>query len=640
MKQYATFFVASSLLFSAGTVLADAIKQIHLATKDIVYDSSRQAIYASVPSRAGSIGNAIATINPCSGAILSSVYIGSEPGMLAISDNQQFVYVALEGAASVARFDISSQTVGLQFPLGNGGPSGVRSPKDMAVLPGNPEAIAVAGNGVSIFDNGVPRHVAIPSYAIPDVVIAFSTSSSRLYGLNGPYEFYRMKVDDSGVSIVSSTRDLVTGDDFELDNGLIYVNSGQVIDPEALQVVGTFSFESFGGVYSFFPDSAVGLVYFLVARDQSSYRILAFDQRTFLLVGSLDVPGVLGTPSKLIRWGANGLAFRTTGDQVFLIQTALIPTDSATKVVPIVVDTGGHGQAHFATELTLANRGSTTASLQLTYTAATSLGAAGSGTVSEILGAGRQLMIPDAIAYLRGKGLVIPNSTPQGGSLRVDFSHLSSWDAAFVGARTTTPSGSGRAGLYYPGCNLCSTTESVYLYGLRETVADRIHPALVNLGTVQAISLRVTLFSGQAGDSRNLVLSPDITLEPGQWQQLNSVLSQAGFSNGYALIERISGSDPYLAYAVINDNVTNDGSFVPAIPALSLSYQQLLPVVVETQGFQSELVLTNPNGQTLTIALSYIESLGLSKGPTGTVTETLLPGEQKIIPYALQYLHG
>ncbi|PYV83716.1 MAG: hypothetical protein DMG05_25655 [Acidobacteria bacterium] len=383
MKQYATFCVASSLLFFAGTVLADDIKQIHLATKDIVYDSSRQAIYASVPSRAGGIGNAIATINPCSGAILSSVYIGSEPGMLAISDNQQFVYVALEGAASVARFDISSQTVGLQFPLGNGGPSGLRSPKDMAVLPGNPEAIAVAGNGVTIFDNGVPRHVAIPSYAIPDVVIAFSTSSSRLYGLNGPYEFYRMKVDDSGVSIVSSTRDLVTGDDFEFDNGLIYVNSGQVIDPEALQVVGTFSFESFGGVYSFLPDSVVGRVYFLVARNQSSYTILAFDQRTFLLVGSLDVPGVLGTPSKLIRWGANGLAFRTTGDQVFLIQTALIPTDSATKVVPIVLDTGGHGQAHFATELTLANRGSTTASLQLTYTAATSLGAAGSGTVSD-----------------------------------------------------------------------------------------------------------------------------------------------------------------------------------------------------------------------------------------------------------------
>ena len=68
-------------------------------------------------------------------------------------------------------------------------------------------------------------------------------------------------------------------------------------------------------------------------------------------------------------------------------------------------------------------------------------------------------------------------------------------------------------------------------------------------------------------DSRNLVLSPDITLEPGQWQQLNSVLSQAGFTNGYALIERISGSAPYLAYAVINDNVTNDGSFVPAIPS-------------------------------------------------------------------------
>ncbi|PYV83717.1 MAG: hypothetical protein DMG05_25660, partial [Acidobacteria bacterium] len=142
-------------------------------------------------------------------------------------------------------------------------------------------------------------------------------------------------------------------------------------------------------------------------------------------------------------------------------------------------------------------------------------------------------------------------------------------------------------------------------------------------------------------------MSPDITLEPGQWQQLNSVLSQAGFSNGYALIERISGSDPYLAYAVINDNVTNDGSFVPAIPVFRPTSNDnfeylptVTPVVLETALFESELILANPNLQPMGATLQYAESLASPRGTKGFVTETLEPGEQKIIPGAIQYLRN
>ncbi len=84
------------------------------------------------------------------------------------------------------------------------------------------------------------------------------------------------------------------------------------------------------------------------------------------------------------------------------------------------------GGARFSTELTLANRGTTTSTIQITYVAATSLGASGGGTVSETLGPGRQVVFPDAIAYLRGKGLTIPTGSSQGGALFVTFEGLSS----------------------------------------------------------------------------------------------------------------------------------------------------------------------------------------------------------------------
>jgi hypothetical protein len=36
------------------------------------------------------------------------------------------------------------------------------------------------------------------------------------------------------------------------------------------------------------------------------------------------VPYVAGTPTSLIRWGTNGLAFRTTSSQVYIIRSPLV----------------------------------------------------------------------------------------------------------------------------------------------------------------------------------------------------------------------------------------------------------------------------------------------------------------------------
>ena len=235
-----------------------------------------------------------------------------------------------------------------------------------------------------------------------------------------------------------------------------------------------------------------------------------------------------------------------------------------TKVVPIVLDVSGVGGAHFSTELTLANRGTTASTIQMSYFAATSLAASGSGTVMESLGPGRQLVIPDTIAYLRGKGLAIPSNSGQGGVHFVTFEGLSSADVAFAGARTTAPSAGGHAGLAYPGVRLDEGfTTLVYLFGLRENAADRSNLALVNMNAAVPITLRVTLYAGADGRSKVL---PDLPLEPGQWTQIGHVLSGPGYDSGFATVELVGGPGPFYAYAIFNDNKTTDGSFVAATP--------------------------------------------------------------------------
>jgi len=42
------------------------------------------------------------------------------------------------------------------------------------------------------------------------------------------------------------------------------------------------------------------------------------------------VPGVSGSAGSLVRWGTDGLAFRTDGDQVFLVRTSVSPSSTTT----------------------------------------------------------------------------------------------------------------------------------------------------------------------------------------------------------------------------------------------------------------------------------------------------------------------
>ena len=314
-------------------------KIIILATNDLIYDPGAQRIYASVP---GTPGN-ITPIDPTTGTTGTAIPVGNGPTKLARSDNGQFLYVGLDGEAAVQRIDVTTQTAGIKFSLGSDPSFGPFFVEDMEVLPGSPQSIAISRKyksvsprhaGVAIYDNSVQRPTTTPGHTGSNV-IEFSALSSRLYGYNqetSEFGFRRMAVDASGVTVLdvfdSFMGDLISGFgvDIKFDGGRIYTTTGRVIDPEVRTVVGTFSLPSmFGNLVK--PDAAIGRVFFLT-RDgfSGTWSIRAFDPNTRQLLGSENIPGVTGDPGSLIRWGSKGLAFRTTGGQVFLVESPnLIP---------------------------------------------------------------------------------------------------------------------------------------------------------------------------------------------------------------------------------------------------------------------------------------------------------------------------
>ena len=311
----------------------DFIRRISLRTNDLVYSSTLNKLFVSVPSSAGVGGNSITSIDPTNGAIGTPVFVGSEPNRLALSDDGHSMYVNLDGAFAIRRFDASTQTPGIQFPVGQDQFFGRLNVTDLAVAPGNPNVLAIARSrpgvsppqaGVAVYDNGVQRPNTGPDHSEGSDFLAFSATESKLYGTGSFSGLKTMAVNASGIS-VSFSSNLASSARIKFRNNMIFTSAGQVINPDLNTLLGTFTGSN---SIAFVPDTTAGRVYFVSQDPQSSSNLIlkAFSIDTFLLVGSLTITGVSGTPTSLVRWGANGLAFRTTGDQLFIIQTSLIPS--------------------------------------------------------------------------------------------------------------------------------------------------------------------------------------------------------------------------------------------------------------------------------------------------------------------------
>ena len=356
--------------------------------------------------------------------------------------------------------------------------------------------------------------------------------------------------------------------------------------------------------------------------------------------------GASGSGSGTVNYSvaANGTPSSRTGTltiagQTFTVtQAGTTGSTSITQFVPIVLSVNGAGGSFYTTELTLANRGNTAAEVEFEYTGAANLGG-GSGKATISLPVG-QTVISNSITYLKSLGIAIPDSGNRGGTLRIHFSNLSSSSVASVTARTSTEVKDGggnvlgRAGLSYPAIPLSAVlTAPAYIGGLRQNSTDRSNVAFQNAGDSSdgSLTLQATVFDGNSSFSQVL---PAIVLEPGGFFQIDRVLASNGLSltNGYVKVERTSGTSPYYAYGVINDQVNSDGSFVAPQPATSTPVAGLtLPVIVQTSTLLSEVVLTNWSNQTRSVNFAYADT-------SAHFTIDLQPGQQQIIQDIFAYM--
>lgn len=308
-----------------GAASVTSTRVLPLWARDLVYDPGTGRLFASVRAGAPGHGNTVAEIDPSAGTIVRSVFVGSEPGRIARSDNGQFLYVGLNGASAVRRLELATLTPGLQWSLGGGEVAG-----DLEVAPGRPRTVAVSRQrpgysppleGVTIYDDGVARQQSSSGHTGGNR-IEFLESASVLYGYNNAhtgFEFFTMTVDAAGVRHSVTSSGLVSGfyTDIVGESGRIYGTNGAVVDAGRRVRLGQI-----GGGSALAVDARLGRAFVL-----ADGGINVYDLNTFQLLGSVPVPGPsFEHPallvSRLVRWGTDGLAFLDQ-DEVYIVRSPL-----------------------------------------------------------------------------------------------------------------------------------------------------------------------------------------------------------------------------------------------------------------------------------------------------------------------------
>ena len=319
-----SFFVgASGGISSTGKDLAVSV--VNQTSKDVTFDPKYGVLYLSVPNTVPN-GNTISVLDPVSLKIVGEQFAGSNPNILAISDDSQFLYAGIDGSSSVQRFTLPDLGVDVNYSLGTDRSLGPQFALDLAVAPGAPHTTAVAARSLNrdtnvpgeirIFDDTTSRAMSLSQEEGnhlcwgADATSLFSTGEANS-------DLFVLSVDPTGVSINHDYVSAIGSARVHFDPGtkLVYSDTGHVIDPATGHLVGSFNASGL-----MIPDSTLNTAFFLVGPfGSSTLTIEAFDLTTFALTGSATIPNVSGTPQRLIRWGQNGLAFNTSGGQIVLI---------------------------------------------------------------------------------------------------------------------------------------------------------------------------------------------------------------------------------------------------------------------------------------------------------------------------------
>ncbi len=236
--------------------------------------------------------------------------------------------------------------------------------------------------------------------------------------------------------------------------------------------------------------------------------------------------------------------------------------------VPVVIEA-----SVYTSELVVTNWASRQRSLTLSFVSDQIDRPDHTASATLVLGPKAQTIVPNVFQYFRDHSA--PGIGPAGsGYVGALFVTAADGDVQglFVGARTSSPGGGGRYGLFYPATPFGQArTDVAWLCGLQQNETSRTNLAIVNTGEAGGDDdvFAIDVYEGATG--RLVHTETGIIVKAKRWWQQNTVLATyaPSVTDGYASVRRVAGQNPFLAYAVINDGGvpqrrSDDGAYLAA----------------------------------------------------------------------------
>jgi hypothetical protein len=315
-----------------GLIGENSLKQVYCEFKDIVYSAANNKLYATTPPSFGQVANSLLVIDPDSGNIEDTRWLGSEPDKLALSKDNAILYVTLKKEASVLALDaltLEPVTLGTgnnRFWLGTNPDDLVVIPTAVAVSPTDSLAVSVSGeaDAAGANDNVFLGHYVNGSRR-PDIYsgfhsifqsLHFSEDGSILYALR---EFSTwldiFAVDGAGVNFTSqSATDFLSAGRVDVQGDDLLDREGRLINLPGMTVTGVLENVPALGFSVVMNDAANGYIYAFDDRSNSADYIYRYDTTTLQRSAKLEVSGFprdRGASLKLLDLGPQkiGLAW-------------------------------------------------------------------------------------------------------------------------------------------------------------------------------------------------------------------------------------------------------------------------------------------------------------------------------------------
>ncbi len=306
------------------------------AVGDIAYDSLRNLVYVTVKGRQGEFGNRLYAFNADTMALVKSIYLGSNPGDVALAKDMSRIYIALDGTAEMLEVDLNQFVVTRKFSFGRDSLNGPLFAEDFEVSPINPEQVLVAtyNRYVSARHSGIltmTRGLLDPLYTSRMDHILLNqiefNSDNQAIGINNEtteFALRELSVTESGVSVDRIVTEPIGyfGVKFKLANGVIYFSNGQVFDLISENETAAFDFNGNGRRNLLDVSVEENRLYAYTDMLYGQQKVETYDLNSRERLDEIRLPlqGNLLNPEKIISMG-NGKIIVASGDRLLVIET-------------------------------------------------------------------------------------------------------------------------------------------------------------------------------------------------------------------------------------------------------------------------------------------------------------------------------